>query len=231
MYCGKSKIEKKVTFILAAAGLGKRMELSYPKQFLEYKGEPLFFSGLKVAFESTFIDEIIIVTNEDNLEYMQKFCKIKNLFSKVKKIVKGGDERQDSIYNALQEIEKTDYIIIQDGVRPFLKEKYIEETLNALENDYDGAVVGVKVKDTVKLIDMNSEIISTPARDFIILTYTPQSFKFNILKRAHEEAKIKKIKATDDSMLVERMNKKIKFIHGDYDNIKITTKEDLKFLD
>lgn len=231
MYCGKSKVEKKVTFILAAAGLGKRMELSYPKQFLEYKCEPLFFSSLKVAFECILVDEIIIVTNEDNLEYMQKFCESKNLFSKVKKIIKGGNERQESIYNALKEIEKTDYVIIQDGVRPFLKEKYIEETLNALENCYDGAVIGVKVKDTVKLIGTNGEIISTPARDFIILTHTPQSFKFDILKLAHEEAKMKKIKATDDSMLVERINKKIKFIHGDYDNIKITTKEDLKFLD
>lgn len=85
MYCGKSKIEKKVSFILAAAGLGKRMSLDYPKQFFEYKGEPLFYSSLKIAFESTFIDEIIIVTNEENIEYMNNFCKQKNLFSKVKK--------------------------------------------------------------------------------------------------------------------------------------------------
>lgn len=230
MYSSKSKIDKKVSFILLAAGLGKRMNLPYPKQFFEYKGEPLFYSSLKIAFESKFIDEIFLVTNEENLDYMNKFCEKKNLFSKVKKIIKGGSERQESVYNALKEIEKTDYVIIQDGVRPFLKEEYLEKTLEALDNGYDGAVIGVKVKDTVKLIDMDNEIISTPARDFIILVHTPQTFKFEVLKGAYDEAKRKSIIATDDSMLVERMDKKVKFIHGEYGNIKITTEEDLKYL-
>lgn len=230
MYCGKSKIEKKVSFILAAAGLGKRMGLAYPKQFFEYKDEPLFYSSLKLAFENKFIDEIIIVTNEDNLECMNNFCEQKNLFSKVKKIVKGGEERQISVYNGIKEITKTDYVIIQDGVRPFLKDVYIEKTLEAVDNGYDGAVVGVKVKDTVKLVDVDNEIISTPARDFIVLVHTPQTFKFEVLKGAHEEAKRRSIIATDDAMLLERMDKKVKFIHGDYDNIKITTQEDLKYL-
>ena len=196
MYCGKSKIEKKVSFILAAAGLGKRMGLSYPKQFIEYRDEPLFYSSLKLAFENKFIDEIIIVTNEENLEYMHNFCKEKKLFPKVKKIVKGGKERQDSIYNAIKEIDETDYIIVQDGVRPFLKAKYIEDTLEAVDNSYDGAVVGVKVKDTVKLIDKENEIISTPAREFIVLIHTPQTFKFQVLKGAYEEAKRRGIVAT-----------------------------------
>ncbi|MDO4689722.1 MAG: 2-C-methyl-D-erythritol 4-phosphate cytidylyltransferase [Fusobacterium sp.] len=230
MYCGKSKIGKKVSFILAAAGIGKRMALTYPKQFLEYKGEPLFYSSLKIAFESEFIDEIIIVTNEESLEYMNNFCEQKNILSKVRKIIKGGQERQNSIYNALMELTKTDYVIIQDGVRPFLKEEYIEKTLEAIDKGYDGAVVGVKVKDTVKLIDTDNEIISTPARDFIVLVHTPQTFKFEVLKGAYEEAKRRGIVATDDAMLVERMDKKIKFIHGDYDNIKITTQEDLIYL-
>lgn len=227
----ESRIERKVSFILAAAGIGKRMKLNYPKQFFEYKGEPLFYSSLKIAYDSKFIDEIIVVTNEDNLDYMKKFCIEKNMMDKIKKIIKGGLERQESIYNALMEIENTDYVIIQDGVRPFLKEKYIEQTLQTLENtDYDGAIIGVKVKDTVKLIDVNNEIISTPARDFIVLAHTPQSFKFGVLKEAHENAIKSKILATDDSMLVERMGKKVKFICGDYDNIKITTQDDLKYL-
>lgn len=227
----ESRIERKVSFILATAGIGKRMKLNYPKQFFEYKGEPLFYSSLKIAYDSKFIDEIIIVTNEDNLDYMKKFCIEKNMMDKIKKIIKGGLERQDSIYNALMEIENTDYVIIQDGVRPFLKEKYIEQTLQTLENtDYDGAIIGVKVKDTVKLIDVNNEIISTPVRDFIVLAHTPQSFKFGVLKEAHENAIKSKVLATDDSMLVERMGKKVKFICGDYDNIKITTQDDLKYL-
>lgn len=230
MYCGNSKIEKKVTFILAAAGKGSRMNLDYPKQFLNYKGEPLFYSSLKVAFESSIVDEIIIVTDENNLDYMYNFCKNKNLLRKVKKIVKGGAERQDSIFNALSEISNTDYVIIQDAARPFLKEKYFKQGLSYLDDDYAGAVIGVKTKDTIKLIDKQNDILTTPSRDFLILVHTPQIFKFDILKKAHIEAKNNNIFATDDSMLVERLDKKIKFVQGDYDNIKITTIEDLKFL-
>ena len=229
MYSSQFKIDKKVTFILAAAGSGKRMELNYPKQFLEYLGEPLFYSSLKIAYKSKLIDEIIIVTNEENLEYMKKFCKEKGMSSKVK-IIKGGVERQNSIYNAIKMIEKTDYIVIHDAARPFLKEEYILKCLKALDTGYEGAVIGVKVKDTVKLIDINNQILTTPTRDFMILAQTPQAFEFEILKQAHEEAIKKNINATDDGMLVERLDKKVKFIHGDYSNIKITTQEDLKFL-
>ncbi len=90
MYSGNSEIKKKVTFILAAAGQGKRMNLNSPKQFLDYKGEPLFYSSLKIAFDNKYIDDIIIVTNKENLNFMVKYCQDKNLFSKVKYIVEGG---------------------------------------------------------------------------------------------------------------------------------------------
>ena len=144
MYSSKSKI-KKVSFILAAAGQGKRMNLSSPKQFLEYKNAPLFYSSLKAAFENKNIDEIIIVTNKENLEYVVKYCDNKKLNSKVKYIVEGGSERQYSIYNAIKKIEKTDIIMIQDAARPFLKDKYIEESLKVLEDEnVDGVVVCAK---------------------------------------------------------------------------------------
>ena len=161
MYGSKSEI-KKVSFILAAAGQGKRMNLSSPKQFLEYKNEPLFYSSLKVAFKNKNIDENIIVTNKENLEYMVKYCDNKKLNSKVKYIVEGGSERQYSIYNAIKKIEKTDIVMIQDAARPFLKDKYIEESLKKIDNDCDGAVIGVKCKDTIKIIDENGIVLETP---------------------------------------------------------------------
>ena len=230
MYSSNSKIKKKVTFILAAAGQGKRMNLNSPKQFLDYKGEPLFYSSLKIAFDNKYIDDIIIVTNKENINFMVKYCQDKNLFSKVKYIVEGGSERQYSIYNAIKKIENTDIVIIQDAARPFLKDKYIEESLKILNDDCDGAIIGVKCKDTIKIIDENGIVLKTPNRDSLIMVHTPQTFKFEILKKAHQMAEKKNILTTDDASLVEMIFGKVKIIYGDYDNIKITVQEDLKFL-
>jgi len=179
MYSSNSEIKKKVTFILAAAGQGKRMNLNSPKQFLDYKGEPLFYY---------------------------------------------------SIYNAIKKIEDTDIVIIQDAARPFLKDKYIEESIKILDNNCDGAIIGVKCKDTIKIIDENGIVLKTPNRDSLIMVHTPQTFKFEILKKAHQMAEKKNILTTDDASLVEMIFGKVKIIYGDYDNIKITVQEDLKFL-
>ena len=161
---------------------------------------------------------------------MVKYCQDKNLFSKVKYIVEGGSERQYSIYNAIKKIEDTDIVIIQDAARPFLKDKYIEESLKILNDDCDGAIIGVKCKDTIKIIDENRIVLETPNRDNLIMVHTPQTFEFEILKKAHQMAEEKNILATDDASLVEMISGKVKFINGDYDNIKITVQEDLKFL-
>ena len=178
-------------------------------------------AGSKYIFE---------VVNKENLNFMVKYCQDKNLFSKVKYIVEGGSERQYSIYNAIKKIEDTDIVIIQDAARPFLKDKYIEESIKILDNDCDGAIIGVKCKDTVKIIDENGIVVETPNRDNLIMVHTPQTFKFEILKKAHQIAEEKNILATDDASLVEMISGKVKIIYGDYDNIKITVQEDLKFL-
>lgn len=231
MYCGNSKIDKKVTLILAAAGVGKRMGLSYPKQFLEYKNKPLFVTPLEVAQESNVIDDIILVTNEENIGLVDDICKKYNI-TKVKEIVAGGKERQNSIYNALKKDKKSDIILVQDGVRPFLKAKYIEKSCELLENEKDlaGVVVGVPVKDTIKVVGIDGEILATPNRSGLIAVHTPQTFRGDILKQAYEQAEKDNFLGTDDSSLVERLNLKVKILIGDYDNIKITTQEDLKFL-
>ena len=156
----------------------------------------------------------------------QWFCdKIK----KVKKILAGGKERQDSIYNALKEDEGSTYILVQDGVRPFMKEKYIEMTCAALDRDKSlaGAVIGVPVKDTIKVVGLDGEILATPNRAGLVAVHTPQTFRGDILKKAYKKAEAEKFLGTDDSSLVERIGEKVKIITGDYDNIKITTLEDL----
>ncbi|MGL5055392.1 MAG: 2-C-methyl-D-erythritol 4-phosphate cytidylyltransferase [Fusobacteriaceae bacterium] len=233
MYCSDFKIENRpyFTLIVAAAGSGKRMGLEQKKQFLKFRGVSLYLSAVLQGEKSDLIDEIIIVTSEADVETIKHECNELQI-KKVKKVVCGGAERQDSIYNALMQCEEG-IIAVQDGARPFLEEKYFEEGLNTLLKDKDlsGVVVGVKVKDTIKKVYKNTmEIESTPVRETLFLAQTPQIFKSEILKEAYELAKRNSYYGTDDASLVEELGKKVSIIQGSYDNIKITTIEDLKYL-
>lgn len=229
MYCGDTEIEYKVTVIVAAAGVGKRMKLGYPKQFLEWNGKPLFITPLEVANNCSLVDDIIVTTNKENVEIVKDLCR-KFKITKVKAVTPGGKERQNSIYNALLCDENSDIILVQDGVRPFLKEKYIKECCDIVVKEKKGAIVGVKVKDTIKIINENMEVVSTPLRENLIAVHTPQAFPGNILKDAYKKAEEDGFLGTDDASLVERMGYPVKIVPGDYDNVKITTQEDLKFL-
>jgi 2-C-methyl-D-erythritol 4-phosphate cytidylyltransferase len=224
-------------FIVAAAGIGKRLDLGYPKQFLLYNEKPLFIYPVLIAQSSDKIDKIIIVGGHDSIDKIKSICDFYNI-TKLHKIVLGGKERQDSIYNAINEIkniknlDNNPIIFVQDGVRIFFKEKYIDESLMELENnnEIDGVLVGVPVKDTIKIIDDMGFIVDTPKRQNLISANTPQVFKYNILKDAYDYAYKNNFLSTDDSSLVEKIGGKIKVIIGDYDNIKITTIEDLKYI-
>lgn len=227
MYCGDSKI----TLIIAAAGVGKRMKLGYPKQFLEIDGKPLFIRSLEIAERSEYVSEIIISTEQESIELVEQLCKKYKIF-KVKNIISGGDERQYSIENALEYCEDNSIIAVQDAVRPFLKEKYFYQALEMFEEDLkiDGVVVGVPLKDTIKRVSIDGKVIETPKREEYVAVHTPQIFKGRILKEAYKKAREDNFLGTDDSSLVERIGGKVKILIGDYDNIKITTVEDLKFL-
>lgn len=227
MYCGDSKI----TLIIAAAGVGKRMKLGYPKQFLEIDGKPLFIRSLEVAERSEYVSEIIISTEQESIELVEQLCKKYKIF-KVKNIISGGDERQYSIENALEYCEDNSIIAVQDAVRPFLKEKYFYQALEMFEEDLkiDGVVVGVPLKDTIKRVSIDGKVIETPKREEYIAVHTPQIFKGRILREAYKKAREDNFLGTDDSSLVERIGGRVKILIGDYDNIKITTVEDLKFL-
>ena len=230
MHSGNSEVKR--TLIVAAAGSGKRMGLSFPKQFLKYKGKPLFINVLEVGENSSLVKDIIVVTKEELVDEVLDLCKSYKL-KKIKKVIKGGEDRQSSIYNALKYCSKDSIIAVQDGVRPFFKECYLEKALEELKNNKEivGAVIGVPVKDTVKRINKNNLIEETPNRETLYLAQTPQVFKGEILINSYEKALKDKFLGTDDSSLVERYYKNIKIILGDYSNIKITTMEDLKFLD
>lgn len=222
----------KYLYIVAAAGSGKRMGLDKPKQFLEFGGEPIFIKTLKIIEKAPIVTEIIVVTGEEHIKTVKNYCKEFGI-TKLNNVISGGKERQDSIYNALKNIKNPEeYIIaVQDGVRPFISEKFINEAFDEILNnkDLDGIVIGMPVKDTVKVVDGNGYIIDTPERKTLVLAQTPQVFRGEILKNAYEKAQEESFVGTDDSSLIEKIGGRVKIIEGSYDNIKITTIEDLLY--
>ncbi|WP_372714387.1 2-C-methyl-D-erythritol 4-phosphate cytidylyltransferase [Ilyobacter sp.] len=234
MYRGNIEVkddEMKYTFIVAAAGVGKRMDLGYPKQFLEYDGRPVFIKTLEKIDRNPKVTDIIVVTNAEYTHKVEELCK-KYKIEKLKCVVQGGKERQDSIYNALEKAGDSDIIAVQDGVRPFIQDRFIEDSYGMLEKNpkVDGVVIGVPVKDTIKTVDKDGFITSTPDRFLLMAAQTPQVFRRDILKKAYEDAKKTNYAGTDDSSLVERVGGNVIILEGSYGNIKITTQEDLKYL-
>jgi len=215
-------------YIVAAAGVGKRMGLDYPKQFLEVEGKPIFIKTLEAIEKNQRVTGIVVVTNEEYIFEVKRMCETFKI-NKVIDVVSGGKERQDSIYNALEKLPKESIIGVQDGVRPFIEERYIEDSYTKLmmETNLDGVVIGVPVKDTIKVVNSKGEIVETPKRDQLFAAQTPQVFRGEILHRSYEEAKKQKFLGTDDSSLVEKLGGSVGTILGSYENIKITTPEDL----
>ena len=223
----------KYYFIVTASGVGKRMGLPYPKQFHEILGRPIFIKTLEEISKSKFIDKVIITTNKEDIDTVKQHIDKYNINLEIE-VIEGGSERQYSVYNAIKIINDRNAIIgVQDAVRPNIKANYIDDTYNQLlENkDIDGFVVGVPSKDTIKIIDEHGFITSTPKREYIFNAHTPQVFNSEILTKAYEMADKDNFLGTDDASLVERINGKIKIYVGEYDNIKVTTIDDLKFFE
>ena len=222
----------KYYFIVPIAGLGKRMGLNIPKQYYRIKEKPIFISTLEVIEKNSLVDGIYISVNKKDIKLVENYLHEFKI-TKVKKIVEGGSERQYSIKNALDFIEEESIIAVQDGVRPNIREEYIESTYEILmaEKNLDGLVVGVPVKDTVKVIDKDGFIVSTPERKTLFSAHTPQVFRSTILKKAYEKAEKDNFLGTDDSSLVERIGGRVQVYEGHVDNVKITTKEDLRYFE
>ena len=219
--------------IVMAAGSGKRMKSEVPKQFLEIKGKPLLYYTLR-AMEESFIDEIILVVREEDEEYVKSQIVEKYNFKKVSRVTKGGRERFESVYNGLLAVSDEDsYVYIQDGARPFLSKESLERIREAVIKE-GAAVLAVPVTDTIKAVDSYGYILNTPNRNSLVAAQTPQAFKYEIIKEAfvryfENSYKSEGFIVTDDASLVERFsNTKVKFVMGDYENIKITNPRDIR---
>lgn len=218
----------KCTAIVLAAGQGKRMNSNIQKQFLMIKGKPVLYYSLAVFEQSPEIEEIVLVTGKDCIEYCKKEIIDLYGFQKVKKIAAGGRERYDSVYAGLCACEDCDYVFIHDGARPFVTEAMIKRTKEAVEK-YGACIAGMPSKDTVKLADENGMVANTPKRSQVWTIQTPQVFSYPLIREAHEKARQYDMKEiTDDSMLVERYGKvPVCLVEGAYENLKITTPEDI----
>ena len=221
----------KVTAIIPAAGKGKRMLHSVPKHFIRLEDKPVLAYTLDAFEKCPDVNQILVVTRSGEENYCLKEVVEKYGYKKVLKIVIGGDRRQDSVYCGIKELDvDTDIVVVHDGVRPFVSQNTISEAIR-LAMFADGVVTAVPVKDTIKNVDCEGIIMSTPDRSTMWYAQTPQVFKRRILEEAYIRAYNDKFTGTDESSLVERLGYKVKIVEGTSDNIKITTKEDLLFAD
>lgn len=219
--------QAKCTAIVLAAGQGKRMGTKIQKQYLEIQGKPVLYYSLEKFQNSPIIDEIILVVGENQKDYCQKEIVEKYGIEKVTRIVQGGVERYHSVWNGLQEIQHNGYVFIHDGARPFLDNEILARVYQEAKK-YKACVVGMPVKDTIKISDVNGFAKETPNRNFVWAVQTPQVFEVPLIKRAYGELMKKEIPVTDDAMVAEQMlGIKVKLVEGSYENIKITTPEDL----
>jgi 2-C-methyl-D-erythritol 4-phosphate cytidylyltransferase len=198
------------------------------KQYLLLDGKPILAHTLQLFQEAEFVDEIYPVVPVEEIAYCQQEVVERYGLDKVKRIIPGGAERQNSVLNglrALDDCEVNDIVIIHDGVRPFVPVAVIRRSVE-MAMEYDSTVVAVPVKDTVKIVS-EGFAVETPARETLWLAQTPQTFRYGVIRSAHEVAEVDGFMGTDDASLLERLGDRVHLVIGDYRNIKITTPEDL----
>lgn len=232
--------KRKCSAVVLAAGSGKRMQSNVAKQYLLLDGKPVLWYALQVFEESSIIDEVILVVGKGEIPYCQDEIVKAYGFSKVSQVIEGGSERYLSVWEALKVIaaEDTDesgLVFIHDGARPFVTEEILRDTYDAA-SAYGACVTGMPVKDTIKISDPDGFAIQTPNRKTLWQVQTPQVFDRQLIVEAYAELidKLEQIKAagieiTDDAMVVETIkSRSVKLVKGSYENMKITTPEDMK---
>lgn len=219
------------TAIVLAGGSGSRMGTQVKKQYLDLGGHPIIWHSLH-AFQESSVDEIVLVCSADDIDEVSE--KYAPEFSKITAVVSGGRERYHSVYAGLCAITGCDCVLIHDGARPFTDDAIIDRCLTALESE-EACVAAMPSKDTVKIADEDGYAVSTPDRAFVWNVQTPQCFRFPLVKKAYDalitaeqNGTLGGVRVTDDAMVVEMYtDARVRMIEGSYDNIKITTPEDL----
>lgn len=215
-----------VCAIIAAAGRGSRMGGDKGKQLILLKGMPVLARSLQVVASCPQVDRVIVVSALEQIAVIEKLAAGLG-FGKPFKVVAGGSERQYSVANALKSVPlQAEIILVHDGARPLILPEQVEAVIEAART-FAAAGLAAPVKDTIKTVNRDGFAIATPDRNYLWAIQTPQAFKADLLRNAYAQAEADGFLGTDDASLVERMGVFIKLINGGYENIKITTREDV----
>lgn len=218
----------KTKAIILSAGKGTRMKQSMSKQYLMLEGQTILSYSLEV-FQKSSVDEIIIVTAQEDIEYVKESIILPHKIEKATKVVAGGAERYLSVYQGLLAAKECDYVLIHDGARPFLTLDIIEKSIQAVQKD-QACVVGVPIKDSIKKVGLEGYVEENIERKNVWQVQTPQCFYYPMILKAYEKLLQTDLEPTDDASVVEFFTQeKVKMLLGNYENIKITTPEDLEY--
>lgn len=245
--------------IILAAGQGSRMQSKIAKQYMTVNNKPLLYYSLS-EFEKSEVNRVILVVGKGEEEYCKKEIVDRYGFSKVSDVISGGTERYLSVYNALQLIKKTQlmekekdviykceannadyevdnsdsdtYVLIHDGARPLITQSIIRKTMEGVR-DRKAVIVAVPTKDTIKIVDEDGYVKTTPKRSQTYIVQTPQAFEYCLISEAYTKIIDKKdVEITDDAMVVEyTMQHPIAIVEGSYKNLKVTTPEDISIVE
>ena len=217
----------KVSALIVAAGRGNRMGAKKGKPYLMLAGNPILAHTLSEFERCALIDETLLIVAKNDIELSRVSIVETFKFTKVSKIIVGGLKRQDSVWEGLKALKNdSELVMVHDGVRPFVSQKVLEKSIHETFN-CGATITAVPVKDTIKMVSERKEVLETLDRDKVWMVQTPQTFRLDILIMAFEKAFKDGFYGTDDASLVERIGVKVKVIPGSYENIKITTPEDL----
>ena len=216
-----------VAGLIVAAGTGKRMKLEVPKQYLLVGGSPLVRYSLGLFERCEQIESIFVVVPKADRDQFEKTILEPAHIQKRTHIVEGGETRQESVYHGLKAMYPFNGLVaIHDGARPLAGDKILTDCIDTARKT-GACIVGVPVADTLKKVDTDAIISKTVNRQGVWMAQTPQVFHYNLIFRAHQQARKTNIAATDDAMLLEHMGVTVSIVVGNKSNLKITTPEDL----
>ena len=215
-----------VTAIIPAAGEGSRFRGAVRKQFIALDGLPILSHTLRALAASNALAAAIVVVPPGEESFGREALSLAAV-ELATEVVPGGRERQDSVYNGLLRANPdTDLVLIHDGVRPFVSPGVVLATIEAAK-ECGAAVAAVPVTDTIKRVDADGLVIDTPAREQLWAAQTPQVFRYSLLMQAHQSVRKRGILVTDDAALLEHLGVRVKVVRGSYENLKITSEDDL----
>lgn len=223
-------MKKKCIAIVLSAGQGRRMGTAVQKQYIELEGKPVIYYTLKAFQDSAVIDEVVLVVGQGQEQFVKEEIVDRYEFTKVSAVIPGGKERYDSVWEGLKSVrEKEGYIFIHDGARMFVDDQILRKGYETVK-ECNACAAGMPSKDTIKLVDGQGFVTETPQRKYVWTVQTPQIFENSLITEAYSRLMREEcIEVTDDAMVVEQMMKvPVRLFEASYENIKITTPEDLK---